>query len=281
MEKSLMGSEMNNWRGYFVLPAIAICCLVVFSASSRLGQQWSAGWLGALLAGSSFLLVMGYLMLARVARTSRYLPVPFAIAVLGLGLALFDAVSSGAIEALGWSVVGAGIFFLYIFWYSSLGQRQNQLLMVTEALPDFDLETLDGATFPSARFRTQASLLLFFRGNWCPLCMAQIKELSGHYQELEKLGVQIALISPQPQRHSIALARRDAGGAAARLLGIFHPRGLPAGMEPLGYEADTVMPTLVITDANGQVIFLDQTDNYRLRPEPEVFIDIAKKHLSD
>lgn len=281
---------MNNLRGYFVIPAIAVCCLVVFSASSHLGQQWTAGWLGALLAGSSFLLVMGYLMLARVARTSRNLPVPFAIAVLGLGLALFDAASSGAIEALGWSAVGAGIFFLYIFWYSNLGQRQNQLLMMAETLPDFDLETLDGTTFPSAQFRTRASLLLFFRGNWCPLCMAQIKELSGHYQELEKLGVQIALISPQPQRHSIALARRysvpldfyrDAGGAAARLLGIFHPRGLPAGMEPLGYEADTVMPTLVLTDANGKVIFLDQTDNYRLRPEPEVFIDIAKKNLSN
>ena len=85
MKKSVMGSEMNNLRGYFVLPAIAVCCLVVFSSSSHLGQQWTAGWLGALLAGSSFLLVMGYLMLARVARTSRYLPVP----------AFFSCISSG------------------------------------------------------------------------------------------------------------------------------------------------------------------------------------------
>jgi len=39
------------------------------------------------------------------------------------------------------------------------------------------------------------------------------------------------------------------------------------------------MHTLVLTDAGGEVIFLDQTDNYRLRPDPEVFIEIARNAL--
>lgn len=281
---------MNTLRSYFVMPAIAVGCWIVFTAAGHLQQQWSVGWLGALLAGSSFPLVMAYLMLARVARTSRYLPLPLAISVLGVVLGIYAAVDSAELAALGWALAGAGIFFLYIFWYSSLGRRQSKLLQLGEPLPDFVLETLDGETVSSARFRRQATLLLFFRGNWCPLCMAQVSEISERYQQLQKLGVQIVLVSPQSQRHSAALASRfsapmafyrDVDGAAARLLGIFHQRGLPAGMEPLGYSADTVMPTLVLTDATGKVMFLDQTDNYRLRPEPEVFMEIARKHLTD
>ena len=34
------------------------------------------------------------------------------------------------------------------------------------------------------------------------------------------------------------------------------------------------MPTILITDAGGKLIFADLTDNYRVRPEPETFLKI-------
>jgi hypothetical protein len=43
-------------------------------------------------------------------------------------------------------------------------------------------------------------------------------------------------------------------------------------MEPLGYEADSVLPTVLITDPYGTIIFADLTDNYRVRPEPSTFL---------
>jgi hypothetical protein len=51
-------------------------------------------------------------------------------------------------------------------------------------------------------------------------------------------------------------------------------------MGMMGYESDTVMPTAVLTDASGTVIFADLTDNYRVRPEPQIFLDILDKHLA-
>ena len=39
----------------------------------------------------------------------------------------------------------------------------------------------------------------------------------------------------------------------------------------------TVMPTVVVTDANGTIVFSDQTDNYRVRPEPDVFLAILRR----
>ena len=47
-----------------------------------------------------------------------------------------------------------------------------------------------------------------------------------------------------------------------------------ATLQRLGYEADTVLPTAVVTDASGRILLSDQTDNYRVRPEPETFLAI-------
>ncbi len=64
----------------------------------------------------------------------------------------------------------------------------------------------------------------------------------------------------------------DPDARAARSLGILHEGGLPATLDVLGYDQDTVLPTAVLADAAGTIMFSDQTDNYRVRPEPETFL---------
>ena len=49
---------------------------------------------------------------------------------------------------------------------------------------------------------------------------------------------------------------------------------MPLGMEIFGYKSETVLPTVIITDEEGKILFLDQTDNYRVRPEPETFFEV-------
>jgi peroxiredoxin len=117
--------------------------------------------------------------------------------------------------------------------------------------------------------------------------MAQIKELVNRYQEISALGVRVALISPQPHANTEALADKfgvkfhfltDIGNTAARLLGIEQAHGLPMGMQMMGYDSETVLPTVIITDKKGRVIWTHETDNYRVRPEPDVFLDVLRRH---
>ena len=63
---------------------------------------------------------------------------------------------------------------------------------------------------------------------------------------------------------------------AATQLGILDKWGTPMGMQVLGYESDTVLPTTVLTDSRGHIVYSDQTDNYRVRPEPEAFEALMK-----
>jgi peroxiredoxin len=111
--------------------------------------------------------------------------------------------------------------------------------------------------------------------------MAQIREAAATYRELAARGVQVFLISPQPASHTRRLAGKfdvpfhfltDIGNQAARQLGIAQKDGIPTGYALLGYESETVFPTVIITDASGKIIFADLTDSYRYRPDPQTFL---------
>jgi hypothetical protein len=94
------------------------------------------------------------------------------------------------------------------------------------------------------------------------------------------VGALIAILR-QPAANTRALANRfdapirfcvDAEGQLARKLGIEDVGGVPFLMEPLGYDVDSVLPTVLITDPSRRIIFADLTDNYRVRPEPSTFL---------
>jgi peroxiredoxin len=115
--------------------------------------------------------------------------------------------------------------------------------------------------------------------------MAQIKEIANRYQELDALGIKVVLVSPQPDESSRKLAESyevpfhfliDSDNKIAEKFGIAVKHGVPVGM-PGGYAADTVMPTLVVTNLSGTIVYSDQTDNYRVRPEPDTFLAILRR----
>ena len=171
-----------------------------------------------------------------------------------------------------------------MYWYSRLGRAESAALRVGARLPEMVLTDVNGRAVDAAKhYAGSAVLMMFFRGNWCPLCMAQVRDVAKAYRALADRGVRVALVSPQPHDDTRALAARfdvpmdfwvDPAAQTARALGIVHEGGLPAGLEVFGYDTDTVLPTVVLADASGTVVFADQTDNYRVRPEPEVFLAV-------
>jgi peroxiredoxin len=91
-------------------------------------------------------------------------------------------------------------WFLYLFWYSTFSSRKSKELIVGNKLPEFNVEDASGNTVSSTNFLGKPAIYLFYRGNWCSLCMAQIKEVVQQYKELEKRNVTMVLISSQPYK---------------------------------------------------------------------------------
>lgn len=233
------------------------------------------GWLGVWLTAVAPTSFFAGLFLRPRARTSARLSAYWLLIAPGLLLAIYSPLTAvlGGFATLGW--------LLYLYWYSRLERSANTQLQVGQPLPEIHLHGPAGEPVSSRDWLGQTSLLIFYRGNWCPLCMAQIGEVAAQYRELSARGVKVRLISPQPEAQTRTLAERfgvvfeflvDTQLAAARRLNILAEGGLPAGLEVQGYDADTVMPTVVIVDADGIVRYCDLTDNYRVRPEPAEFL---------
>lgn len=244
------------------------------------------GWGGVLLVTAPFVLTIGWLMIFRsVARTSARFPLLIVVGTAGAVLASWGYARGGSPEAALLGVASWIGLMLYSYWYSSFNRQPSRELRIGNTLPKFNLKNVAGQAVSSSSFDDKPTIWIFYRGNWCPLCMAQIKELVAKYKELESQGVRIALVSPQPLRSTMALARQlgvpfdfltDEGNRAARTLGIDHPDGLPMGMQLLGYDSDTVLPTVIITDQGGRILWAHETDNYRVRPEPDVYLAVLR-----
>ena len=249
-------------------------------------------WGGALLTAAPIMMFfMRAMIFKNMSRTSQHLPLINMMGLMGVGLSgwvLYSIAANGLAVSL--SLASWVAFLLYSFWYSSYGGRESGAqLKVGNALPDFSVINTDGKGVSSKTLTDKPAIIIFYRGNWCPFCMAQLKELAESYKEISKLGVRIAMISPQPHENTVQIAKKyridlsfefltDEDNAAAKQLGIDQPNGLPMGLQVLGYDSDTVMPTVIITDKNGRIIWTHETDNYRIRPEPALYLEVLREN---
>ncbi len=280
---------MNLFKSIYVMVFITAANALAITAAVQLFRGGDPlAWSGVLLANAPFALRLGWIMMMKdTPRTSARFPLFIALGALGVSLSGAAALRGGPQLTLWLAAAGLAGFVLYSFWYSSFSDRGSDMLKPGQALVPFGLKSATGKKIRSSDFRGRPAILLFYRGNWCPLCMAQIKEIAREYQQIAACGARVALISPQPHKNTEALARQfdvdfefytDEGNRAARALGIASAWGVPFGMQLLGYASETVLPTVIITDPDGKIIWADETDNYRVRPEPQTFLDVLRDH---
>lgn len=266
-------------RGYVEAVGSVTLALLVFGVW-RLMAGDGAGWL---MAAVPWLLATGSIAISKlhVPRRARLTDWVWRVAA---------AVAVGAALALG----GLGPVVVALAGLAAMGgyqlgyvrqHRPSGMLAVGEVLPDFPLTDQAGEEASSAVLRDGPHVILFYRGNWCPFCVAQVRALAEQYRELDRRGVQIALISPQPEADTLSLAAQfevpmkffaDRDGAAAAALDIVQAGGVPLALSD-GGNGDTVVPTVVITDADGKVVWLHHADDHRVRPEPTTYLEVIDR----
>ena len=282
---------MNLLKSIFISGyMMAIMGIAGFSGWMLYQGAAPLAWLGVMLTVGPILTVIMVLMTFKnVARTSAHFPLFNILGVVGVALAVWAWQRQGADMLAPALAVAAWVgFLLYAYWFSTFGNRQPSMkLVVGSKLPHFTVLDAQNQAISSAQLTDKPAILIFYRGNWCPLCMAQLKELVALYDEISALGVRVAMISPQPHSNTVELAKMfkvkfdfltDKGNAAAHALGIENINGTPMGMQMLGYDDDTVLPTVIITGRDGRIVWTHETDNYRIRPEPQIFLDVLRRH---
>ncbi len=275
---------MNKIKRWFIFPYMfALIISFGHAIYTLINGQGNLAWWSVILSSGAMIGFFAYLGLSSVSATSRQLPLQLFAIAAAVVMALLDFDLLPSLYTL---FIGGLASLLYILWYSSLSRPASDKLAVGGALPSFEFVDDKGQLIRNQDLLGAPVIYLFYRGAWCPLCVAQIKDLCMQYQELHDMGVKTVLISPQSQDDTRGLAKKfnvpfifgfDKDLNAANALGIVHCDGSPLGLGSAA-GADTVLPTVIITDAAGKILWTHQTDNYRIRPEPSLFLSILRDH---
>lgn len=278
----------NSIKSWF-LSTLVVCSVVVTVVGISMlaiGQGSASIWIAVTAAAGQIAFYFAWLYLAQVPRTSPGL--------MGFSLGIFVATLYSVYTSYQLQIASAAplLAFIslsgwlaYVAWYSDLGDRSSSKIKTGKKLPRISLEDYNGSPVDSADWLGERRLIIFYRGNWCPICTAQVNELKKFDDQFKELGLRITLISPQPHEKSRKHASRvgmdfdflvDSDNKAAKVLGILHSSGTPKGFELLGYETDVPKPTTFVLNEKGKVIYADLPTNYRVRPKPEEIVAVLR-----
>jgi peroxiredoxin len=194
-----------------------------------------------------------------------------AAAVLGLGALVLGTGVIGGIAG-GLSLVG-GLAFLALF--SASGQRRRPPA-VAVGEPVLDVTTTDdeGRAFTLSSLRGRPFLLKFFRGHWCPYCVAELRRWQDMRPALDALDVAMVTVCTDTAeqirtgrgKHGLeAVMLPDPSLAITDRFGLRNPRNFapkPGIIVPLP------IPTTILVDADGVVRWIDQASDYMRRSDP-------------
>ena len=165
------------------------------------------------------------------------------------------------------------------------------IIEVGATLPDAELLDPHGATTSLyAALGDRLSVLVFYRGAWCPYCNIALSTYQAELvPELTARGVRLVAISPQTPDGSLSTQEKrnltftvlsDPGNQVAKVAGILtDPSGevraaqLKLGLDLTGVNADGTtglpMPTTIIVDADHVIGWIDVHPDYTTRSEPD------------
>jgi peroxiredoxin len=141
---------------------------------------------------------------------------------------------------------------------------------VGESLPEFELTANDGSLrrFPQER----PTVLVFYRGQWCPFCRWELTGLQTINRAINDLGGEIVAVAPDSPEESQSLIERltlgypilsDSDLAVTDRFGLRHVGGRASTNQ------DMPFPTTFIVDPSGIVRARIENDTYRDRPSPK------------
>jgi peroxiredoxin len=224
---------MKNILKSLFINILPVLSLVVF-ITTIINSNFNNSDIGLLMSSLAIVAFFALLFIKPIARTSRTLGGYSTIVFIGFVLNLFNFEKNALLISLGLSVG----WLLYLNWYSSFKSRDTSVLEVGKKLPNLTLENSNKEAVEISSFNGNYQIFLFYRGNWCPLCMAQIKEAANQYKELAERNVDMVLVSSQPHKYTKNISEKykvpfhfliDIKNKAAKKLGILHENGLPAG----------------------------------------------------
>lgn len=164
-------------------------------------------------------------------------------------------------------------------------------LLIGELMPDATLKATDASEHSVLEILSKKqTVVLFYRGGWCPYCNAHLAEIQDAESEILALGYQIIAISPDsPEKLLISNDENqlnyelysDSDGTFSKAVGIAFQSSERQTSRLLEYSAGLnkgylPVPSVFICDLDGTILFEYISPNYKERMSAELLISVLK-----
>ncbi|MDF1550176.1 MAG: peroxiredoxin-like family protein [Bacteroidales bacterium] len=193
------------------------------------------------------------------------------------------------------------IYFILILFsmigmpsYAQIPEKPEDIspLLNGENIPEATLLAPEGSKqVLSSLLAVKPSILLFYRGGWCPYCNAHLSEIQNVEDEILKLGYQILAISPDsPENLKQTTVKdnlnyslySDADGILIKAIGIAYKA--PSKYADMlkkssgGYnEGFLPVPAVFVVDTSGKILFEYINPDYSTRLSSGLLLAILKE----
>jgi peroxiredoxin len=170
-----------------------------------------------------------------------------------------------------------------------------QALSVGAHAPAFELPDQDNKPVSSAELLRRGRLVIcFFRGRWCPFCVAQLEAMNSALPSIRSVGASLVAVSPQTLKQSFFMHDQhhlqfpllsDAGNQVARRFGLVYrvpePQkevyshtfiNLPFINGDASWELP--VPATYVLNPDATVMYSSVEADYTRRPEPEAIVGL-------
>ena len=175
------------------------------------------------------------------------------------------------------------------FSFAQIAEKAEDIspLLIGEKIPKQDLISVDHKAVSTSEIFSKKTVLIIYRGGWCPYCNSQLMEMQEIENQIIELGYQIVSISPDSPKFLKETIKEDklnyqlfsdSDGKFSEALGIAFKREKPKldkyseGKNP-GFLP---VPTVYILDENREIEFLYINPNYAKRLKGEMLLAVLK-----
>ena len=164
-------------------------------------------------------------------------------------------------------------------------------LLIGQKIPNATLQNLDGKDVElESLMAEQPSVVVFYRGGWCPYCNAQLAGLAKIENEIKDLGYQIIAISPENFQNIPEVAKKDKvsytllsdnGGNLIQRTGIAfempdnYKKGLSSKVKG---NLTPILPvaSVFIVNRSGEIMFEYINPDYKIRLPEDMLLAVLK-----
>lgn len=165
-------------------------------------------------------------------------------------------------------------------------------LLISEKIPDASLISTDGSAVDlSALTLGKKSILLFYRGGWCPYCTSHLAAVGEVETEINNLGFQIIAISPDsPDKNTITDEQvkvnyqiyTDPGAELMKAMGIAFKAPERYNDMLMSFSDDLnpgllPVPSIFVVNQEGIIVFEYISPDYKHRMEADLLLAILEK----